>query len=275
MHKDLHGRFSASCLGRGTAEMRSLALLTACDKNLLGDRDPQVARWNQPSVSCEAAGSQLHEKVNIKTKGKKKCKNLRKDGGKKWLAVLQVFTFFFFSNNRGHQSSILSTALPYCKLSVILQRLSATLREIHSNFILGSNNSVCATRSKRSKRPNTGFRQLFTTSYLLNKEDVFGLWCRTASTLGMHSHKSHLKTHQLSKQTCNSAGVANLPLRSTEALLHPSLWALSPCKEISTTPGQTQSTNRLPSRGWDKATELQLISPNPNPGGPPTQAWHS
>lgn len=70
---------------------------------------------------------------------------------------------------------MLSTALPYCKLSVILQRLSATLREIYSNFILGSNNSVCATRSKRSKRPNTGFRQLFTTSYLLNKEDVFGL----------------------------------------------------------------------------------------------------
>lgn len=208
MHKDLHGWFSASCLGRGTAEMRSLALLTTCDKNLLGDRDPQVARWNQPSVSSEAARSQLHEKVNIKTK--KKIRNLRKDGEKK-ISYAADF-YFYFSNNRGHQFSILSTALAYCKLSVILKALSNPWRNRQQFHFLQSNNFVCATRSRRSKRPNAGFRQSDTTSYLLNKEDVFGLRCRAAFTPGMHSHKSYLKTHQLSKQTQNSVGVTNLPL---------------------------------------------------------------
>lgn len=50
-----------------TAETSSLALTTTCGRNLLGDGDPEVARWNQPSVKLQSCSQPLHEKVKIKT----------------------------------------------------------------------------------------------------------------------------------------------------------------------------------------------------------------
>lgn len=139
MHNDLHDWFSAPCSGKDSRDEQPWPAdhlwqeFTWQQRPLGGQMKPAICQlWICSQPLHEKVKNKREEKKN-KTKNKQKNKSQRKDRERTVLTVLQIFIFPY--NNRGRQSSMLSTVLACFKPNVIPWRCPALPSAKSSNLI--------------------------------------------------------------------------------------------------------------------------------------------